>query len=184
MGLLIKNSNSVDKLNQQLIDLYGVDTVTGDAMFRVAWSEYTEKRITKFTENGIELLHPQMIERRKYTYIREKWVLENLVIIPEWQQIELAGAKISYEPLMPFEDKEGNAILPSLRACQFVINLIQSVRGKSNMAKYVENDEGSLEAKLKETADIYEELYGNESAVTDSLAVRSGVVNQYQKESS
>lgn len=182
MGLLIKNSNSVERLNKQLIDLYGVDTVTGDAIYRVAWSEYTEKRITRFTETGIELLHPQLIERRKYSYIHNKWVLENLVLVPEWQQYELAGAKISYEPLMPFERK-GEAIMPSLQACQFIIDAIRSVSRKTNLAKYVEDDGNGLQAKLKEAAKLYEELFGNETDVTDALSTGSAVINPYQKES-
>ena len=176
---LFKNSNSVDSINSQLIDLYGIDTITGDPIWRVQWSEYTEKRITKFTEAGVELLHPALIEHRKYNYIRDRWVLENLVLVPDYQQAELAGIKISYEPIWTFEDKDDNPVFPTLIGCQFIINLIQSVRGKSNMAKYINNEEGTKEEIEKSTAQIYEELYGNETPVTDALAYKTGVVNPY-----
>ena len=179
-GLLIR---PIEILNKELRDLFGIDTVTGDPIWRVVWSEdQYEKRLVKFSDGGIEYIHPVIEKRKKYTYIKDRFILEQLVLVPELQQAELAGKKISYECLWTFEDNKGNPLPPKLEACQLIINTVNAVKGKSSLAKYVDNSEEPdvKKARLKK---IHEELFGNETNVGDALAYKTGVVNPYQKES-
>lgn len=167
---------SPERINEQLINFYGIDTVTGQAMWRVVWSEdQFEKRMTNFTDSGVELLTPEVRELPKYKqWVKEKWVLENLVVVPEHNREELAGIKTSYEPIYVFETDKGEAIFPSLNACQFIIKLIFAAKDPAfkGIAKYTEDPE---EAN-KQIAKLEQDLFGNETDVTDSLTYGQGVV--------
>ena len=86
------DSISVDTLNQQLVNLFGIDTASADAMFRVVWSEdQHENRMVEKTDAGVLLLHPVRQLVRKYQHVKDKWILENLVVIPEHNRAELCG---------------------------------------------------------------------------------------------
>jgi hypothetical protein len=167
---------STERINEQLINFYGIDTITGQAMWRIVWSDdQYEKRLTKYTDSGIELLIPEVRALPKYKqWVKSKWVLENLVVVPPQNVGELAGIKISYEPLYVFETEKGEAIFPSLDACQFIITLIYDAKGKKafSTAKYTEDPE----AGDKELKRLEQNLFGNETDVTDSLAYGEGVV--------
>jgi hypothetical protein len=163
----------IESINQQLIDLFGIDTITGDSMWRVVWSDtQTEKRLTKYTDLGIELLRPEVRELPKYSYIPHKYILENLVLIPVQNMPELPASKISYEPIFVFETKVGEPLPPRLDVCKFVIDTIFAAKGKSNLAKYKEPEN----AFAKNVDRTYAEFFGDETDVSDALAHREGVV--------
>lgn len=163
------------RINEQLRNLYGIDTISGDQMWRVVWSnDQYEKRLSKFTDSGIELLHPQIVEMPKYKQLNpDRWILENLVIVPERNREELAGLKISYEPIYVFETPRGERIFPSLDACQYIIGLIDVAKSNTfkGIAKYTEDPERAD----KELSKMEQELFGNETDVTDALAYGEGV---------
>lgn len=165
----------VERINNSLRDSYGIDTVTGQPMWRVVFSDdQTEKRITKFSDGGIELMFPESREVKKYPWIKHKWGLEQLVLVPEHQQRELCGIKQSYEWMFTFHDKDGKPLPPKYEVCQFVINLIEMAKdnAQAGVAKYVEDPE----AAKKELAEMEEYLHGNETDVADHLMYGTGVV--------
>ncbi len=179
-------TESIKSMNQHLIDLYGIDTSTGRAMFRIVWSEdQYEKRLTKFTREGLELLYPEVRELPKYKqWIHEKYVLERLVLVPDINVEDLPTERLSYEPLWVFADKDGNYLPPRMDASQLVVDALYSQLGKSSFAKY-KDDESSPEEKAKRILKLEEELFGNESNVGDALAHNQAVVvpTNYDKES-
>ena len=87
----------VDSINKQLVDHFGTDTITGLAMWRVVFSEdQFEKRLgtyDDFTPSGIYLRTvTEVREVPKYRqWIKRKYVLENLVLIPDINKKELPG---------------------------------------------------------------------------------------------
>ena len=180
-------TEAIESINKQLSDLYGIDTVTGQAMFRVVWSDdQFEKRLSKFTPEGFELLYPAETIWPKYRqYIKERYILERLVQVPPHQQIELLGLKISYEPLWTFQTEQGVYLPPRLDACQFVIDSVYAAEGKQSMrAKYVNPEDGNpVEAKMERVDKIQKELFGNETDTTDALAHGQGIVvpTNYEK---
>ncbi len=176
----------VESLNRQLQDLYGIDTITGKPMFRIVWSEdQYEKRLTSFTPEGLQLLYPEVKELPKYKqWIKEKYVLERLVLIPDVNVAELPSEKMSYEPLWVFEDRHGNYLPPRLDAAKLVVDSVYAALGKSSLAKY-KDEESTPEGKAKRIQNLESELFGNESNVGDALAHKQAVIvpRNFEKES-
>ena len=111
---------SIHSLNDQLLDLYGIDTITGIPIWRIVWSDdQREIRKMDVSPSGIDLLHPMVFEVPKYPYIRERYVLERLVIVPEQHQDELPANKLSYEPIFVFQRGDGS-LSSSYHACYYV----------------------------------------------------------------
>jgi hypothetical protein len=147
-------------------------------MWRIVWSgDEFEKRLVNTTSEGLILLTPIVREVPKYGYIRERYILEHLVLVPEVSQNELPTQKLSYEPLWTFADKDGNYLPPKLEAARFVIDIINSVQGKQSMHKYVDPDkENPIERRQERVDKLQEELFGNETPVGDALAHKTGIV--------
>ena len=167
-------SPDVDRINESLKDSYGIETVSGLPMWRIVWSaDQFEKRKSKFTPAGIELIQPQVFEFPKYPHVKNKWILENLVLVPDFQQDELCGLKKSYECMFVFEHQRTGAMLPPrYDVSQFIIHTIEVAKGaKFNAAKYKQDPE---KAK-KELDEMHEYLWGNETAVSDHLQYGTGV---------
>lgn len=172
-------TESIELINNQLINLFGIDTLNGLPIWRVAWAQnQIEKQygtFNDFTPNGMFIRSvTEVREIKKYPWIKEKYILEQLTLVNECDIEQLAGAKIAYNCMFVFEDKEGNYLPPQIQVAQFVIDTIYAAMGKTSLAKYKEaTDTGE---RLKEVAALQEELFGNESDITDALAYGSGIV--------
>lgn len=180
-------AETIDSINRQLADLYGIDTITGQAMWRVVWSEEQfEHRAgvyDDYTPGGIYLRTVKEVRWvPKYRqWIKEKYVLERLVLIPEINSGDLPATKISYEPMFPFETATGKYLPPRLDAAQFVINAVLAATGKGSLAKYKDpiaglSAEEYYAMKSKEIDTLQEELFGEESPITDALAHGNAIV--------
>jgi len=158
----------IKRINRQLESHFGISTDDMCPMWRVVWSEdQVEKRKSDVTASGIQLLSPEIMEFKKYSYIKDRFLLENWVIIPEFQQNELCGLKKSYECMWNFSNAFGEAVQPTFEACKFVIDAVNAAKGKSSLRKYVEPEEegNTPEAIEKRTNKLVEELFGDESGL-------------------
>jgi hypothetical protein len=171
----------IETINQYLRENYGIDSDDSEPIFRVVWSEdQFEKRETKFTDEGIELLFPEIRTLPKYrSYIKDSYILERRVLVPDESLKELAGIKKSYEPLWVFIGKDGNPVPPTILGCKFVIDAVYAAIGKRGMAKYKDPDAGltaeeAYEKKKVEVDKIEEELFGNESSLGTETFTESG----------
>lgn len=171
-------SEPLDEINGLLIDHYGIDTISGNPIFRVVWSEdQLEKRWTSYTDEGIQLLHPEVREYPKYKqWIHDKYIIEKLTIIP---RLKIEGApveQLSYESIWVFEDKGGNYLPPRFSVCKWVLDTLNAVAGKYSLAKYkdelVNEDPEARNIRLNK---LQEELFGNETDCGDALAYGEGV---------
>jgi len=180
-------NESVESINQQLIDLFGIDTVTGQAMWRVVWSEdQFEHRLGEYDDYTPGGIYLRTVKEVRYVpkyrqWIQQKFVLERLVVIPEISMPELPATKTSYEPIYPFETGSGKYLPPNILAAKFVIDTILAAQGKSSLAKYKDPDAGLTmsdvhEKKVAEIDKIQEELFGNETLVGDALAHKEAVI--------
>lgn len=186
--------DKIESLNESLRDLYGIDTETGKPMFRVVWApEQTEKRLTKYTDSGVELLQPEVRELPKYQWINDAYVLERLVLVPDVSKKELPTSHLSYEPLWVFIDAKGFPVPPVLQACKFVVDCLYSALGKKSLSKYkdpndpsITNPQEAYEAKKAELDELQNELFGDESGLSGSTINESGnsiiVPANYSKE--
>ena len=183
----METTESIESLNHQLIDLYGVDTVTGQAMWRIVWSEdQFEHRYGTFTDFTPSGLYIREVTETRYVpkyrqWIKEKYVLEQLVGIPEVSMKELPATKMSYEPIYPFQTDSGKYLPPRLDASKFVIDVLLAAQGKASLAKYKDplaglTTEQQVEIKNMELDNLQSELFGNETDTGDALAHREAIV--------
>jgi hypothetical protein len=179
-----------DTINELLLTHFGRDTVTGLAMWRVSWSEdQYEMRLgdyEDFTEAGIYIRTVREVrEVPKYNqWIIRKYVLEQLVGIPPQNQAELPTSKMSYEPMFPFEDRNGDYLPPSFEAAKFVIDSIYAAMGQQSMSKYSDPEadgNNGLEAKEKRVNKLVEELFGDESGLGGAIVHGEGVAGFHSK---
>ncbi len=180
-------TETIDSINRQLVELYGIDTITGQAMWRVVWSEdqfeYRHGTYDDYTPSGIYL---RTVEETRFVpkyrqWIQEKYVLERLVVIPEISSGDLPATKLSYEPMYPFETNSGKYLPPRLDAAKFVVDTMLAAQGKTSLAKYRDPVSGMTaedytEMKAKEIDDLQQDLFGNESDVGDALAHNEAII--------
>lgn len=169
---------SLETINSSLRDQFGIDTETKQPIFRVVWSEdQFEKRQTNHTDEGFELLTPRVALLPKYRqWIKERYVLERLVVVPPQNVEELAGVQISYEPLWIFETQSGVYLPPKLEIAQMVVDTLYASLGKQSMkAKYVDPRIANPDHQKEKLDKLQAEMFGNETLTTDALAYREGV---------
>lgn len=164
---------SIESINKQLIEEFGTE-FGKSPRFRVVFSEdQYEKRWTSNTDEGFELLTPEVREVPKYKqWIREKYILERLVpIVGETDLV----TKVSYEPAWVFQDSKGNYLPPFYEGCKLIVEALMERIGHKGFAKY-KDPNVSEEARLAQITKVEEELFGNESNLTDDLHSGSGIV--------
>lgn len=169
----------IEVINQRLVDYFG-RFENGQANFRLVWSEdFLEKRLIYSTKEGFDLLTPIISEDKKCSYIDNRYLLVRLVPVPEVNQPDLCGAKTSYEPVWTFEDGNGNPLPPKWEAIKVLIELIDEsmYNAFKQQVKYKQDEKegNTLDAIKHRVSIISEQLFGNETAVGDSLSLDSAV---------
>lgn len=176
----------LDDLNARLIDHYGIDTSTGRPIFRIVWAnDQLEKRMVNELDSGIYLLHPEVREVKKYPYLKDLYVLERLVVIPEVNQKELPTSKLSYEPIWAYRDADGAPLPPVWTPTKFIVDTLYAALGKKSLRKYVDTEENTTPEGLDQRiVKLQEELFGNETDAGDALAYGEGIVvpQNYKKD--
>ena len=164
----------LDKINYSLEKEFG-KFEDGRVHFRVVWSEdpnLTEKRWMTHTNEGMELLFPEVREVRKYSHISERYVLERLV--PVVGETDLT-TKTSYEPAWTFQDRHGNYLSPRYDACKFIVeSMFEKMGNKSVHAKYKDPDLDPGH-KQEEIMKMEKYLFGDETPMGDALAAKDGI---------
>jgi hypothetical protein len=177
---------SIEILNSRLIDYYGIDSSTGQPMFRIVWANNeTEKRLIEESDNGVRFLYPVVREVKKYPYLKDLYVLERLVVIPPVNQDELPASKLSYEPIWAYRGVNGESQIPIWEATEFVVDALYAALGKKSLAKYVDSEKNTTpEGREERITELQEELFGNETDVGDALAYNGAIVvpSDYKKE--
>lgn len=171
----------VKRINSLLIDHFGLDSSTGQAIWRVVFSDdQYEKRLMPTTDEGLLLVKPEVRLVPKYKqWIPHMWVLEQLVVVPDININELPVAKLSYEPLFPFHDRFGNSTRPKFESCKFVIDTINAAKGKKPLKLHNpegETTEEQIEATRNRVDRIVQDIFGDETDVSDHLTRQTGVV--------
>lgn len=117
-------------LNKLLADRYG-KLPDGRPIFRITWSEgQLEKRWGIFNDyypgTNIFLREFKGVrEVKKYSWIKERWILEKLIILPR-KQFELpsiiGGENGTYEPIWVFWYKDGSYQKPTWNTVEFLVH--------------------------------------------------------------
>jgi hypothetical protein len=165
----------IESINGSLIDHYGRSIDDGRPNYRVVWSDdQVEKRRMTHNDRGEELIMPEVRLVPKYKqWIRHRYVLERL--IPVTGETDLLE-KIVYEPVWTFQDKHQKYLPPFFEGCKHIIeNILMNMGAKNVFAKYKETGL-SQEEQLAHLQKVEDELFGNETDVTDALTYGYGVV--------
>jgi len=177
----METTESIERLNQQLADLFGIDTNSSNPIWRIVWADdQREKRLTKFSPGGVEYLYPIPMELQKYSHIKGRYILEKLELVPLQNIEELCGLKVSYECKWVFENEKVGYLPPRLDVAQLVIHTLNFAQhgNKSGLAKYVENADESKRAEFQR---IWDELFGNETDTTDALRYKEAVTVPFKQ---
>lgn len=169
----------LNEINHWLRERYGMFD-TAYANWRIVWSndqkEYRKGEFHEYAKNG-DLVRIVSGTRYvpKYTHIKNRYVLERMIPVPETNK-ELV-TKTSYEPVWTFEDKKGNPLPPVIGACFWIIEGVHFNAAMSVGAKYQDPraDKYWKEMKEEEKKKLYDQLFGNETPVTDALMQHSAV---------
>jgi hypothetical protein len=168
-------SESIEYINKRLIQDFGREW-NGMPRWRVVFSDdQLEKRWTEFTDEGFQLINPEVRELPKYRQrIQGKYILERLVpVVPPTDLVD----KISYEPAWVFEDRVGNYLPPYYDGCKFVIESVYSaIDKKGNHVKY-KDPANDPEYREKLIDDAEDKLFGNETELTDALHHKAAIIN-------
>jgi len=93
--------------------------------FRLVWSEgLIEKRVGPvYSPSGILISEKSLQECKKYSYIKDRWILEN------YNTAYRANPEVAisdgYEPIFVFQ-KKGEYLKPYLWACEHIINSLRN----------------------------------------------------------
>jgi hypothetical protein len=145
-----------------------------------------EKRLVSETELGIQLLYPEVREVRKYSYIKSLYVLERLVVVPDLNKQDLPTVKLSYEPVWTYCDSRKHPIPPLWEPTKFIVDTLYAALGHKSLKKYVDDEKNTTaEGRDQRITELQEELFGNETDVSDALRYKDGVTvpPNYSKES-
>jgi hypothetical protein len=178
---------SIETLNDRLVEYFGVDTLTGHPIFRIVWAnDQVEKRLMPTLDSGVQLLYPAVREVKKYPYAKDLYLLERLVVVPEADRAELADVKQSYEPIWAYCNDNREPIPPIWPATKFIVDTLYAALGKKSLRKYIDDEKNTTpEGREQKISELAEELFGNETTVGDALAYKDAVVvpRNYEKES-
>lgn len=177
MDIVKLSEQDLDYLNTRLLNTYG--RWEDHPKYQLVWSDdQYEKRWTKYGDSGIELVHPEVREVFKYPQARHRYVLEMAMPIPDFARTDLT-TKFSYEPIWTFEDKKRQFLPPRWDAIYFIIEQVQNAAARAVGVKYKDPTAGLKseveEHQKQELDEIYQELFGNETDVTDALAYKEGI---------
>lgn len=159
------------EINRLLQENYGIDTESTQPMWRISWAaDQYEMRVDNVTASGVQLLFPELMKLPKYSWIKNMWILENLVLVPVSNQSEIPELKKSYECMWSFHDRFNHPVEPQFWACQFVIDCVMSAKtgNPMNVRKYFDPNVSSdpkeqLAINKKRIDDLVEQLFGDES---------------------
>jgi len=173
-------------INKRLIDHFGIETDSTDAIWRVVWSEdQFEWRLGEYTDITPEGIYLRTVKEVRHVpkyrqWITRKYVLERLVIVPDTNNDDLPATKKSYEPIWVFEDKNGNALPPKFEACKFIIDTIYAAQyGTGNLRKYNDpenSQEAELEHRRKRVDDYVEYLFGDQSSLQGTTKTGESII--------
>lgn len=176
---MLSPSEPIEVINKRLADRYGYGDLN-QPNWRIVWADntLTEKRkgiFTKFDLHGNPIGEFEGVEiRPKYGYIHNKYVLERFAWVPANVETDLVE-RFYYHPAWTFQDKDKNPLPPNWEAIEIIIETVLRAAARAIGAKYKETNDSYTTEQLKRRIAIMEELFGNETKVTDALRYKDGV---------
>lgn len=168
---------TIETLNSRLVEHYGIDSSTSQAMFRIVWAnDELEKRLVEESDWGVRFLFPEVREVKKYPYLKDLYILERLVVVPDVNVTDLPTSKLSYEPIWSYCNGKREPVPPMWEATKFVVDALYAALGKKSMRKYIDSEKNTTkEGREQRIKDLQDELFGNETAISDAVNYKEGI---------
>jgi hypothetical protein len=171
----------IEAINKALRDEYGIETTSDRPIYRVVWSnDQYEKRMSTHSPEGMEYLYPQLIEVPKYKqWAKDRYILERLSYVEteQGENAQMTVNKVSYEPIWSFVNNKLEYLPPRYEVCKIVIDAIHAaIYGDHSLAKYKDDNAGSLEETQQRVSKLQDELFGNETDTGDAMAHGEAIV--------
>ncbi len=168
-------TKEVKILNQKLIDKYGYNF--DYPMFRIVWGDDEfEKRWTEYDHRGNKLVNPEVRELPKYRqWDGGKYILERVTVVPHGILQNDLTEKMSYEPIYTFMGKNKEFLPPIWPMCLMIIYSYLKNLEPSYYPKYKQTEEDIRRMDKAEFDRTYEALFGNDTDISDALAVKDGI---------
>ena len=153
--------SGIDRINQQLVEKYGLEVSSRRPIFRVIHSNTTTERrlgdFHDFTNSGIFIRTVREVrEVLKYAYLRDTWILERLTWVGGGNP-ELPEAKgYEYETVWAFRDKHGNPLYPHFNIIVLMLDImINGPKEKKTESDYEYEEQQKM---LKESEQYFDML--------------------------
>lgn len=172
----MKRDPKVDYINKRLENLYG-KTLDGKPRFRVVWSDdQFEFRKGEFNEFSGPIFIRTVVGVKqvpKYSYIKERWILEMFVEGSAVRISELMGVTSTYEPMYVFQSAKYEYLEPLLKVCQaFIFNYLNPECNPDMRRNYLESiDITGLEEDVKYFENVLDSGY-----IADRLHDKDGII--------
>lgn len=172
------------EINHRLLNLYGRCPITNRPKYRVVWGPFeTEKRYGSYDvltdESGIFLgSRTGLVEIKKYWYLKDCWILER--VEPNLRG-DLFHDKFTYEPLLPFLDKDDNMLPLAWRPIEFLIGKLE--RAERRVMLTEEDHRAEEEKKQKKEEEQVYAFLDKPDPVKELPTFQSSVLMGYQTKS-
>lgn len=177
MSNSIQPLERLEDLNKRLKDRFGLFE-DRRPNWRLVWSsDETEYRLSHYTVEGLFLSQPEMMLLKKYPHQQDRFILEHLIPVTQTSLKDLT-TKTSYEPLWTFEDGEGNPLPPIWDVIELLIKQVQInmlAAGKKPIQKAPYGFGNTAEECEFRAKKLMDELFGNDTRISDSLAMDTAV---------
>lgn len=173
---------TLNELNRKIEDNYG--QLENRARYRLVWSEDEfEHRLgtyRDYTSNGLfirEVTEVREVPKYKQWINPPTFVLERLTPYTETNHEGTMIGKLGYEPLHVFSQKLDRNDVPIFGAVKYLIEVvIEGTKSPDTFVKYKDTSERALQESRIEVEKIMEQLFGNESDITDALVQKDAIV--------
>jgi len=140
----------IEFINEQLVSRFG-RTATSGPRYRIIWTE-NELEYRKITHyNRMELIRPEIHLVRKYSYIKDRFILEKFLTgLDNTELVEKGG---TYEPIWVFEDKKLGFIMPTWKAVEFLAK-VSDMGVKETLSDMQARDKERFDAEVRDIEDM------------------------------
>lgn len=160
-----KLPQDIEYINQQLVSRFG-RSETDRPRYKLVWSEHELEYRKVFHYNKVQLIFPEVMLTRKYSYIKDRYILEKLIIGVENVELDGSPNTGSYEPIWVFEDAQFNRLRPVWRVVQVLALASEGGVGeKTSLSDYMSEDEEKKKLEIEYFEDMLNDGtdYGNQS---------------------
>lgn len=165
---------TIEAINKRLKDYFGLFETTDKPNYRIVFSdEQFENRLTNRSREGFILQQAEFRKMPKYSWIKSKYILEKLIPVPPQNLHELTEP-LSYECIWVFEDRHGNPLPPIWSAIELILDTLH--KQMTGIIKKYTDPEMEPEANNKRVDQLVEDLFGNETEISDALTYKQGIV--------